>query len=105
VATGGGLVAEPLTFDLLLHAFDTIWVKARPAEHMSRVREQGDLRPMSDESDAMNELIVILSSREPLYARAGAVLDTSGQGLEESADKLSLLIETMVRRPAREKAD
>jgi len=93
LATGGGLVAEPLTFDLLLHAFDTIWVKARPSEHMARVREQGDLRPMSNESDAMVELIAILSSREPLYARAKAALDTSGRTLEESADGLVQLIE------------
>jgi XRE family transcriptional regulator, aerobic/anaerobic benzoate catabolism transcriptional regulator len=95
LATGGGLVAEPLTFDLLLHAFDTIWVKARPHEHMNRVREQGDLRPMSNESDAMNELVTILSSREPLYAQARAVLDTSGETLDQSADKLARLIATM----------
>jgi len=92
LATGGGIVAEALTFDLLLNAFDTIWVKARPGEHMARVREQGDLRPMSNESDAMNELVAILSSREPLYARARAVLDTSGRTLEESAQSLTRLI-------------
>jgi XRE family transcriptional regulator, aerobic/anaerobic benzoate catabolism transcriptional regulator len=103
LATGGGLVAEPLTFDLLLHAFDTIWVKARPQEHMTRVREQGDLRPMSNESDAMKELVAILSSREPLYARARAVLDTSGQGIEASADKLARLIATLA--PDAAKAD
>jgi XRE family transcriptional regulator, aerobic/anaerobic benzoate catabolism transcriptional regulator len=93
LATAGGLVAEPLTFDLLLHAFDTIWVKARPNEHMARVREQGDLRPMSAESDAMMELIAILASREPHYARAKATLDTSGRGVEESASGLVRLIE------------
>jgi XRE family transcriptional regulator, aerobic/anaerobic benzoate catabolism transcriptional regulator len=103
LATGGGLVAEPLTFDLLLHAFDTIWVKARPQEHMTRVREQGDLRPMSDESDAMKELVAILSSREPLYARARAVLDTSGQAIEASADQLARLIATLA--PGATKAD
>jgi XRE family transcriptional regulator, aerobic/anaerobic benzoate catabolism transcriptional regulator len=101
LATGGGLVAEPLTFDLLLHAFDTIWVKAQPHEHMSRVREQGDLRPMSNESDAMDDLVAILSSREPLYARARAVLDTSGATREESADKLAQLIAAMAENPAR----
>jgi XRE family transcriptional regulator, aerobic/anaerobic benzoate catabolism transcriptional regulator len=100
VATGGGLVAEPLTFDLLLHAFDTIWVKARPQEHMARVREQGDLRPMSNERDAMNELVTILSSRESLYAQARAVLDTSGETLEESAAKLVRLLATMAGRDA-----
>jgi XRE family aerobic/anaerobic benzoate catabolism transcriptional regulator len=105
LATGGGLVAEPLTFDFLLHAFNTIWVKARPHEHMSRVREQGDLRPMSNENDAMNELVAILASREPLYARARAVLDTSDETLEESADKLALLIRALSGPPRAEGAD
>jgi XRE family transcriptional regulator, aerobic/anaerobic benzoate catabolism transcriptional regulator len=100
LATGGGLVAEPLTFDLLLNAFDAIWVKARPVEHMARVREQGDLRPMSNESDAMNELVAILSSREPLYARARAVLDTSGRTFEASAEELVQLIEDFTPRGA-----
>ena len=30
LATGGGIVAEPLTYDLLLQAFFTIWLRARP---------------------------------------------------------------------------
>ncbi|HYC24856.1 MAG TPA: helix-turn-helix transcriptional regulator [Roseiarcus sp.] len=97
LATAGGLVAEPLTFDLLLRGFDTIWVKAKPDEHMARVREQGDLRPMAAESDAMTELMAILAGREPYYARADAVLDTSGRTMKESADGLVRLIEDFER--------
>ncbi len=43
LATSGGIVAEPLTYDLLLQAFYTVWLRARPEEHMNRVREQGHL--------------------------------------------------------------
>ena len=78
LATGGGIVSEPLTFDLILQSFYTIWLKAEPEEHMARVRGQGDLRPMADDRSAMAELRTILLSREPLYARASAVVDTSG---------------------------
>ena len=78
LATGGGIVSEPLTFDLILQSFYTIWLKARPEEHMARVRGQGDLRPMADDRSAMAELRTILLSREPLYARASAVVDTVG---------------------------
>ena len=78
LATGGGIVSEPLTFDLILSSFYTIWLKADPEEHMSRVRKQGDLRPMADDRSAMAELRNILVSREPLYARASAVVDTAG---------------------------
>ena len=70
LATGGGIVSEPLTFDLILSSFYTIWLKAEPEEHMARVRSQGDLRPMADDRSAMAELRTILLSREPLYARA-----------------------------------
>ena len=69
LATGGGIVSEPLTFDLILSSFYTIWLKAEPEEHMARVRGQGDLRPMADDRSAMAELRNILVSREPLYAR------------------------------------
>jgi XRE family aerobic/anaerobic benzoate catabolism transcriptional regulator len=88
VATGGGIVAEPLTFDLLLAAFVTVWLKAAPEEHMARVRQQGDLRPMADDRAAMQELRAILESREPLYARARVTIDTSGIAAEAAAKKL-----------------
>src|SRR6267378_2347202 len=59
LATGGGIVSEPLTFDLILSSFYTIWLKAEPEEHMARVRRQGDLRPMADDRSAMTELRTI----------------------------------------------
>jgi XRE family aerobic/anaerobic benzoate catabolism transcriptional regulator len=88
LATGGGIVSEPLTFDLILSSFYTIWLKAEPEEHMARVRRQGDLRPMADDRSAMAELRTILLSREPLYARASAVVDTAGLTVEKAAARL-----------------
>jgi XRE family aerobic/anaerobic benzoate catabolism transcriptional regulator len=92
VATGGGIVAEPLTFDLLLASFLTVWLKAAPEEHMARVRQQGDLRPMGDDPTAMQELRAILTSREPLYARARVTIDTSGIAAEAAAERLMAAI-------------
>ena len=60
LATGGGIVSEPVTFDLILQSFYTVWLKAEPEEHMARVRRQGDLRPMADDRSAMAELRTIL---------------------------------------------
>jgi XRE family aerobic/anaerobic benzoate catabolism transcriptional regulator len=88
LATGGGIVSEPLTFDLILSSFYTIWLKAEPEEHMARVRGQGDLRPMADDRSAMAELRTILLSREPLYARASAVVDTAGLTVDDAAARL-----------------
>jgi XRE family transcriptional regulator, aerobic/anaerobic benzoate catabolism transcriptional regulator len=88
LATGGGIVSEPLTFDLILSSYYTIWLKAEPEEHMARVRRQGDLRPMADDRSAMAELRNILVSREPLYARANAVVDTAGLSVDAAAARL-----------------
>jgi XRE family aerobic/anaerobic benzoate catabolism transcriptional regulator len=101
LATGGGIVSEPLTFDLILKSFYTIWLKAEPEEHMARVRRQGDLRPMADDRSAMAELRNILKSREPLYARANAVVDTAGLSVEAAAARLSDAVAPVIESEAR----
>ena len=77
MAAGGGLVTDPATFARLRGACTTVWLRARPEEHMGRVEAQGDLRPMARRADAMTELKGILAARAPLYAQASHVVDTS----------------------------
>ncbi len=101
LATGGGIVSEPLTFDLILSSFYTIWLKAEPEEHMARVRGQGDLRPMADDRSAMAELRTILLSREPLYARASAMVDTAGLTVDDAATRLIDSVAPVVAPDAR----
>ncbi len=101
LATGGGIVSEPLTFDLILSSFYTIWLKAEPEEHMARVRSQGDLRPMADDRSAMAELRTILRSREPLYARASAVVDTAGLSVDAAAAGLFNAVTPVLQNEAR----
>jgi XRE family transcriptional regulator, aerobic/anaerobic benzoate catabolism transcriptional regulator len=101
LATGGGIVSEPLTFDLILQSFYAIWLKAKPEEHMARVRSQGDLRPMADDRSAMAELRTILLSREPLYARASAVVDTSGLSVDAAAARLVDAVSPVLQSEAR----
>ncbi|MGU3362539.1 helix-turn-helix transcriptional regulator [Methylobacterium sp. M6A4_1b] len=93
LATSGGIVAEPLTYDLLLQAFFTIWLRARPEEHMQRVRDQGELTTTGDHPSAMQELRAVLASREPLYARASSVVDTSDVPVDVMVDRLAEAIE------------
>jgi XRE family transcriptional regulator, aerobic/anaerobic benzoate catabolism transcriptional regulator len=88
IATGGSLVTEPETFALLLRACTTIWLKAAPDLHMSRVVAQGDLRPMADNPRAMEDLANILAARAPLYAKAHAIVDTTGLSPEAAQAKL-----------------
>ena len=93
LVTAGGIVEDPGTYEALLSAFFTIWLRAAPEEHMARVRAQGDLRPMAGNREAMKELKRLLESREPLYRRADRVLDTSGRSIEACRDSLVALLE------------
>ncbi|MDB5406591.1 MAG: aroK 1 [Rhodospirillales bacterium] len=88
LAVGGGIVAEPATYDLLLSRCYTIWLTASPEEHMSRVMAQGDRRPMADNPEAMDDLRRILAERNALYAKADARVDTACRSLEESLEAL-----------------
>ena len=88
LAVAGGIVAEPETYAFLLRHFHTIWLKATPEEHMSRVRAQGDDRPMAGNPKAMEELNAILRSREALYGRAELTVNTSGKSLSECRAEL-----------------
>ena len=82
IATPGGLVSEPATFNLLLAHCTTIWLRATPQDHMQRVINQGDLRPMAASAEAMGDLRTILAGREAFYAKAEFSLDTSAQPLQ-----------------------
>ncbi len=93
IATGGSLVSEAETFELLLTHCLVVWIRATAEEHMRRVVEQGDLRPVRDSRQAMVDLRAILASRESLYARADLVLDTSGCDPEQSLRALTALLE------------
>ncbi|MCB1420318.1 MAG: helix-turn-helix transcriptional regulator [Notoacmeibacter sp.] len=86
LAVAGGIVSEPETFSYLLRHCHTIWLKAEPEEHMARVRSQGDERPMAGNPAAMDELKSILTSREALYAKADAVVNTSGSSVDQSVE-------------------
>jgi len=88
MATSGSIVTEPGTLELLLASCFTVWLRAEPDEHMKRVMEQGDMRPMAHSARAMEDLIAILKSREPLYAKAAAELVTSGKTPEQNLAEL-----------------
>jgi XRE family aerobic/anaerobic benzoate catabolism transcriptional regulator len=98
ITTAGGIVSDRESYALLLRRSHTIWIKARPEEHMSRVMAQGDFRPMAQNREAMADLVAILDARGPDYARAQAQLDTSGEAAEQSFAKL-LRISSDVLRP------
>jgi XRE family aerobic/anaerobic benzoate catabolism transcriptional regulator len=94
IATGGSLVTEPATFELLRSTCFVVWLKADPKDHMERVVAQGDWRPMESSKQAMADLRAILSSRSSLYAQADAVIDTSAVDEATAVARLVEIVRT-----------
>ena len=88
IATGGSIVSEPGTYELLLSSCFTVWLKAAPEEHMARVIAQGDTRPMAGNDQAMEDLRRILDGRAMLYRQADVVVDTAGKSVGKSLAQL-----------------
>jgi XRE family transcriptional regulator, aerobic/anaerobic benzoate catabolism transcriptional regulator len=99
-AIGGGVVNEPETYDFLRANCYTVWIKAKPQEHMDRVVAQGDFRAMAGNDRAMEDLRRILSAREPLYRQADVTLDTSNATVEESFTRLQSALDSNASTPA-----
>ena len=88
IAAGGSLVTDPDTYRLLLDNCHTVWLRARPEDHMNRVIAQGDMRPFKGRSAAIDEIRKLLSDRDRLYSRADVTIETSGRSLKASLDEL-----------------
>jgi XRE family aerobic/anaerobic benzoate catabolism transcriptional regulator len=99
IATPGGLVSDPATFnEVLTHCF-TVWLQAKPEDHMARVAAQGDLRPMAASKEAMDDLKRILEGRAAFYAKADLAMDTSAQDLEQTFALLRQQVRQVLRMP------
>ena len=103
IATPGGIVSDPATFNLLLAHCYTVWVRATPEEHMGRVLAQGDTRPMADNrgnAEAMNDLRRILDSRAAFYSKADAVFDTSEMSFDAATAGLRKQLRDVLKKHA-----
>ena len=99
IATPGGLVSDPATFNQLLSHCTTVWLQADPEDHMRRVLAQGDLRPMAASKQAMEDLKGILSGRAAFYSKAQYKVDTSAQNLESSFQVLRKTVREALQLP------
>ena len=83
VATGGGLVTDRVTYDLLKRKAFAVWLKARSEDLFKRVDAQGDRRPTAGRINPLADLETLLREREPLYAEAELIVDTSKKTPDE----------------------
>ncbi len=93
IATGGGIVSDAATFELLRERAATVWLEARPEVHWQRVIAQGDHRPMQNDPRAMKRLRRLLDERAPLYNRAQFRIDTSELTVEQVTDRIETLLD------------
>jgi XRE family aerobic/anaerobic benzoate catabolism transcriptional regulator len=91
IATGGGIVTSPETFERLRQSAITVWLRATPENHWNRVVRQGDRRPMANHPQAMADLRARLTAREPLYALADHTIDTTTLSVGEAVDAIARL--------------
>ena len=99
IATPGGLVSDPATFNQLLSHCTTVWLQADPEDHMKRVIAQGDMRPMAASKEAMEDLRSILVGRAAFYSKAQLRIDTSAQSLDATFDRLRHMIRQTLGLP------
>ena len=92
LATGGGIVASPDTYQMLEQQTTTVWLRATPEDHWNRVVRQGDRRPMKDHPQAMADLRALLAAREPLYAAARHAVNTTGRSVDAIVDELRTVV-------------
>jgi len=83
IETGGSIVTEQNLLDILLKSCRVVWLSARPEDHMQRVIDQGDLRPIENNEDAMSDLRNLVQQRNRYYQQAHAHIDTSGKTVAE----------------------
>ncbi|MDM0112052.1 helix-turn-helix transcriptional regulator [Variovorax sp. J22R133] len=100
IATPGGIVSDPATFNQLLAHCTTVWLQAAPEEHMGRVAAQGDTRPMAASKEAMEDLRRILSGRAAFYSKADLTVDTSGRDLAASFQALRTAVHERISQTA-----
>ena len=86
--TGGSIVLDAMLLNTLLSTCFVIWLHARPEVYMQRLIDEGDVRPMQDQDDALADLRHIVAERSPFYARAHASVDTDGKRIEECMAEL-----------------
>lgn len=99
IATPGGVVSDPATFNELLAHCTTVWLQAAPEDHMKRVMAQGDMRPMNASKEAMGDLKRILAGRAAFYSKADLRLNTSDAPLQETFAVLRELVRGALQLP------
>lgn len=91
-ATGGGIILDPQSRRLLREHFFTVWLKATPQTiyvRLSSDPRSPQTRPSLSELPMKQEIVKVLSERQPLYAQAAVIeIDTEEKDSIQIADEI-----------------
>ncbi|MCX5888890.1 MAG: shikimate kinase [Deltaproteobacteria bacterium] len=97
LATGGGVVLDPENVQALRENGTIIWLTADPATIQSRLeadRPRDAFRPSLTGGDAVNEVLEVLTAREPLYrAAAQIIIATAHQSIPQVVKSILAALE------------
>ena len=92
VATGGGIILDPQNRTMLRKHFLTVWLKAAPQTIRARLSADPvtpQTRPSLSELPMPEEIVKVLSEREPLYSQAADIeIDTGAKEPIEIAEEI-----------------
>ena len=100
VATGGGIVTQPMNWSYLRHGI-VVWLDVPILVLISRL--SGDTsRPLLKEVDLEAKLKTLLTERSHLYAQADLRIPYEGRSVGKTCDRILAAIKKIVREPKRE---
>jgi shikimate kinase len=87
LATGGGVVLDPVNRRALRELGLVVHLQARP-EIILRRAEDENHRPLLETDDRAARIVRLLVQRAPLYAMADVSIDTSELGIEQVVSEI-----------------
>ncbi len=87
LATGGGAFMNEQTREVIAKSGVSIWLRAELEVLLQRVSRRND-RPMLQATDQRARLIELMKLRDPVYALADFIVESTDDPLEQTADRV-----------------
>ncbi len=87
IATGGGAFMNADTRNAVKGAGVSVWLRATPDTLYQRTKRSKD-RPLLKTEDPLGTLVELANARYPTYGEADIIIDTDGQSLDETVQRV-----------------
>jgi len=94
VATGGGAVLDPENMRAMQAAAPIVCLRASAAAIEARARAGGASRPLLAGAAPREKIEELLALREPAYARADLLMDTTNRAVADLVEEIQSFLQT-----------